>query len=187
MNAKPIFFGITCLLVLGVVAWIGHGQKAGPPAKPKLTTSIKPQHLADALRAVVAANREVYTLATTGAAEGKSLPNPCEMLRRGSEATASKGVEFSYVLRSLQPVSPRNAPVTDVEKKGLEFVASQPASSYSSEELLGGRWYFTAVYADVAFTQSCVECHNRLPGNARKDYRLGDVMGGLVIRVALEL
>lgn len=175
------------LFALGIGAWNGLGQKTNAPPKPELALSIQPKDMADALRAVVAAHREVYTLMAAQRPEDKSLPNPCGMLRRTSEATASKGVEFSYLLRSLQPINRRNAPETEVEKKGLEFLATHADSSYSSKEIQGGRWYFTAVYPDVAFHQSCADCHNRRPESLRKDYKLGDVMGAMVIRIALEL
>jgi hypothetical protein len=197
------FWGPTCLfaVILGLTAWIGHGQKADRPSKPKLAVAIKPQHLADALRAQITAEREVYTQvivqrlqdqekllkASSRWEQDKALPTPCQMLRLAAEAVGAKGVEFSYTLRSPTPVSPRNAVETDVEKKGLEFVTSRPDLTYTAEELLGGRWYFTAVYPDVAVHQSCVTCHNQLNASEKKDFKLGDVMGALVIRIALEL
>jgi hypothetical protein len=197
------FWGPACLLaaILGLTAWLGHGQKASRPTKPKLAVAIKPQHVADALRAQITAEREVYTQvilqrlqdqekllkASVRWEEDKALPAPCQMLRLAAEGVGAKGVEFSYTLRSLAPVSPRNAVETDVEKKGLEFVTSRPDLSYTAEELLGGRWYFTAVYPDVAVHQSCVSCHNQLKGSETKPFKLGDVMGALVVRIALEL
>jgi len=197
------FWAATALLaaMLGLTAWLGHAQKPSRPTKPKLAVAIKPQHVADALRAQITAEREVYAQvilqrlqdqekllkASVRWEEDKALPAPCQMLRLAAEAVGAKGVEFSYTLRSLTPVSPRNAVETDVEKKGLEFVTSRPDLSYTAEELLGGRWYFTAVYPDVAVHQSCVTCHNQLKASETKPFKLGDVMGGLVIRIALEL
>jgi hypothetical protein len=190
------------VVVIACLAWNAPAQKPSAPSKPKLAVSIKPQHVADALRAVILSDREVYTQllaeqppagsvkiakSSTLPSEAKGLPSPCEVLRLGSQTVASKGVEYSYVLRSLQPVNPRNAPETEVETKGLQFLATRPDLSYSSEELLGGRWYFTAVYPDVALNQSCVNCHNRHPARGDRDYKLGDVLGALVVRIALEL
>ncbi len=170
-----------------IVGWLGFAQKPDSPAKPKLAVSIKPQHVADALRAVIASEREVYTKLAAERPADKPVPNPCEVFRLNSEATASKGVEFSYVLRSLKPISRRNAPETDLERKGLEFISSHPGQAYYGEELLGGRWYFTAVYADVAIHSSCVACHNQHQDSPRKDFKPGEVIGGVVVRVALEL
>ena len=61
-----------------------------------------------------------------------------------------------------------------------------PETNYYSHETLGGRRYLTAVYPDKALSPACVSCHNEHPKSARKDWKQGDVMGGLVVRVALE-
>jgi hypothetical protein len=180
MRTKVI---LVCLSVLAVVGLASlSGQKTNTPSKPKLEVSIKPQHVADALHAIIKGQREVYSQVSENQ---KGLPSPCEFLRQGSEAVASKGVEYAYVLRSLKPLNKRNSPETETEIKGLQYVAQHPDAAFSSEELLGGRWYWTVVYPDVAVTPSCVSCHN-----ARQEmyqFKKGDVLGGLVIRIALEL
>ena len=181
LAAVPIFVAVMS------VTWLAHAQKTGPRLKPKLSVSIKPQDVADALHAVIASQREVYTHTNASRFQEQGFPSPCAMFRMISEATASKGVEFSYVLRSLKPVSQRNAPETELERKGLESFATQPEKPFYAEEMLGGRWYFTAVYSDVAVNPSCVTCHNQLKDSVRKDFKSGEVMGGVVIRVALEL
>jgi hypothetical protein len=96
-------------------------------------------------------------------------------------------VEFSYVLRSLNPINKRNAPETEVETKGVQFVSARPDLTYSSEELLGGRWYFTAVYPDVALDQSCLSCHGQNARGTPTARKVGEVLGALVVRIALEL
>jgi len=177
MRAKTIFL---CLAVLAVAGFLSlPGQKSEAPSKPKLAISIKPQHVADALHAIIKSHREVYAKACEGQ---KNLASPCELLRSASEAVASKGVEYAYVLRASQPINPRNTPETEVEIKGLKYAAQHPEDSFYTEELLGGRWYLTAVYPDVAVNQSCVNCHS-----AKQKCKVGDVIGGLVIRIALEL
>ena len=181
---KPRYLCLLVAVLVALAGWVGFAQKA---EKKKLAVAIKPQDLADAIHAVIASDRGVYTQLAAQPAATTVLTNPCEMFRLSSQATASKGVEFSYVLRALKPIRPRNAPETGVEKKGLEFVATRPAEAYYAEELLGGRWYFTAVYPDVAAHASCVACHNQQKDSPRKDFKMGEVMGGVVVRVALEL
>jgi hypothetical protein len=61
-----------------------------------------------------------------------------------------------------------------------------PESNFYSEESLGGRRYFTAVYPDQAIVSSCVECHNAHQAATKRDFKLGGVMGGMVVRVPLE-
>ncbi len=46
--------------------------------------------------------------------------------------------------------------------------------------------YFTAVYADVAVAPVCTSCHNEHKDSPKRDFKLGDVMGGVVIRIPLE-
>ena len=178
---------VPVLVAAMFVAWMAHAQQSGPRSKPKLAVSIKPQHLADALHAVIASEREVYTHTNAHRFQEQGFPNPCAMFRMISEASASKGVEFSYVLRSLKPISQRNAPETEVERKGLESFATRPDQPHYAEEMLGGRWYFTAVYPDAAVNPSCVACHNQIKESPKKDFKSSEVMGGVVIRIALEL
>ena len=190
MKIKTIvaFLGLAC--GIGLVFWTGTGlsQKADAPVKSKLAGSIKPQHVADALQASIFSHREVYEHALATAKAGETnvkLPAPCELLLQGSQAVASKGVEYAYVLRSLQPINKRNSPETALEIKGLEQVSKTPDKPFAAEELLGGRWYWTAIYPDVAVRQSCVDCHNR--HSSVNQYKKGDVLGALVVRIALEL
>ena len=178
---------LVILAFLLIAGWVVVAQKTEPPPKKKLAISIKPQDVADNLHAVLASDREVFAKVGARHFQENDFTSPCELFRLSSEATASKGVEFSYVLRSLRPMRQRNAPETEVEKKGLEFVSSRPSEAFYAEELLGGRWYFTAVYPDAAVNQSCVNCHNQDKAGPKKDFKLGDIMGGVVVRVALEL
>jgi hypothetical protein len=189
------------LMVAGLImSSSGCNEKKAPASKTVPDVTFKPQEMADALHSVIAADREVYArhiLQRLGAEEklvkvsenwheDKALPTPAQVLRLGSEAVQQKGAEFHYILRSLWPLNSRNAPETPIEKAGLQAVAQHPEANYYSEESLGGRRYFTAVYADVASVPSCVECHNAHPKSTKKDFKVGDVIGGIVVRVPLE-
>ena len=116
----------------------------------------------------------------------RSWPLPAEMFRRAAESIQSKGAEFSYALRSLHPIDPRNGPQTELEQRGLAFVTSHPTQNYYGQEMLGGRRYFTAVYPDIPAVVACVDCHNRRSASIPQRYQVGEVMGGIVVRVPLE-
>lgn len=103
-----------------------------------------------------------------------------------SELAAEKSNKFSYSLLSLWPVNKQNGARTDVEREGLKFVAENKDQNFYKEEVLGGKKYLAAIYADTAVTQACVSCHNEHKDSPRKDFKLGDVMGGVVIRIPLE-
>lgn len=160
------------------------------------------EKFADALHMVLDNDRAVYTKnvvnrlvkdekvikASEFWTEDKALPLPAQMFRMGAELTASKDAFFSYSLQSLWPINKSNAAgQTDVEKAGLQFVADNGGTApYYAEEVLGDQKYFTAVYADVAVAPVCVSCHNAHKDSPKTDFELGDVMGGVVIRIPLD-
>jgi hypothetical protein len=160
---------------------------------------ISPQTMSDALHAVMESDRTVYTRliinrlqneekvikASEHWKDDKALVLPAQMFRYGAEMVAEKGAGFSYSLLSLWPVNKQNSPRTDIEKAGLKFVAENPGKNYYAEEELGGTQYFTAVYADTAVAQACISCHNDHKDSPRTDFKMGEVMGGVVIRIPL--
>jgi hypothetical protein len=107
------------------------------------------------------------------------------MFRFGAERVAEKKLGFSYSLLSLWPVNKQNAPRTEAEKAGLKTVVDKPSLPYYTEEVLGGKKYFTAVYPDVAISPACVTCHNQHRDSPRTDFKLGNVMGGVVLRIPM--
>jgi len=88
-------------------------------------------------------------------------------------------------LLSVWPINKQNEPRTDAEKAGLQFVVDHPGENYYTEEKLGDTTYYTAVYPDVAVAKACVTCHNNHVDSPRDDFKLDDVMGGVVIRIPL--
>ena len=85
----------------------------------------------------------------------------------------------------MWPINKQNTPRTDVEIQGLEFVAANKGSNFYAEEMLGDKKYFTAVYADTAVAPACVSCHNEHKDSPKVDFALGDVMGGVVLRIPI--
>jgi hypothetical protein len=83
-------------------------------------------------------------------------------------------------------VNKQNAPKTAAEKEGLAFIAENPGENYYTTEKLGKTTYFTAVYPDFGVAPVCISCHNAHPDSPKTDFKLGDVMGGVVIRIPVE-
>jgi hypothetical protein len=199
--ALPTPFSFIALLVALALSTLGaDSNPANVPGDastlpPPSNGAISPQDQADALHFVIAADREVlcrlylaHRAADGGSrgGPGNEWPCPSVELRGACESIQSLGAEFSYALRSLAPVGPRNGPQTELEKAGLAFIASHPGDSYTDKETLGGRRYFTAVYPDLPASESCIDCHNRISGPSSRPHKAGDVLGGLVMRVPLE-
>ena len=158
------------------------------------------KEMADWLHAVMEADRTVYTRmvvnrlqneekvikASEHFKDDKALPLPAQMFRFGAEAVAEKKMPFSYSLLSLWPINKQNAPKTPLGKKGLEAVAKEPTRPFYGEETLGKTKYFTAVYADRAVAPACVTCHNEHKDSPKTDFKIGQTMGGVVIRIPMK-
>ena len=193
---KPLHLGLGCALAAMAAWWLFATEPAAEKAH-KLTT-ISPRKFADSLHAVIAADRAEYArLVERWAVEGRrlegsqdraqdGLPAHAQLLRAAATRIQQRGAEFSYTLRSLWPINPGQGPQTEVEQAGLEALTRNPDANVYTEEMLGGRSYFTAIYPDKASLASCADCHNRHPDSPRRDFKPGDVMGALVIRVPLE-
>lgn len=154
------------------------------------------KEIADALHSVMESDRTVYTRlivnrlqneekvikASEHWKDDKALVLPAQMFRFGSEMVAEKGAKFSYSLLSQWPVNRQNAAKTPVEKEGLETIA-RTGKPFYKEETLGGKSYFTAVYPDKAVAKACITCHNDHKDSPRRDFKMGEVMGGVVVRI----
>ncbi len=202
--ALPAALSLVALLIVLARFTLGadSNPKAGTDAAaalpPPSNGAISPQNQADALHFVIAADREICCRMvaaleagrapdpSAGGRPGESWPSPCAMLRRAAESIQGKGAEFSYALRSLDPLNPRNGPQTELEQTGLAFVASHPGQNYYGPEMLGGRRYVTAVYPDLPAVTACLDCHNRRSTAGSRRHQVGEVMGGVVVRVPLE-
>ncbi|MEM8497887.1 MAG: DUF3365 domain-containing protein [Pseudomonadota bacterium] len=130
-------------------------------------------------------NKEKVIKASEHFEDDKALVLPAQMFRFGAEMVGEATDDFTYSLLSLWPINKQNGPRSDVEKAGLQFIADNKGQNYYTEEELGGQKYFTAVYPDMAVAPACVSCHNDHKDTPKADFKLGDVMGGVVIRVPI--
>ena len=161
--------------------------------------------MADALHLVMDSDRAIYTKkivnrlvkkekvikASEHFEDDKALVLPAQMFRFGAELVKKRSeklddVDFSYTLQSLWPINKQNAPKTKAEKTGLKYVVDNKGENYYTTEKLGGVNYFTAVYADTGVAPVCVSCHNKHPDTPKTNFKIGDVMGGVVIRIPVE-
>lgn len=163
------------------------------------TPTFTPKQLTDWLHLVMSTDRAVYTKkivnrlvkkekvikASEHFEDDKALVLPAQMFRFGAETVAKKTDAFSYSLQSLWPINKQNAPKTDLEKEGLQYIVDNKGKNFYGTEELGGVKYFTAIYPDPAVAPVCVSCHNEHKDTPKTDFKLGDTMGGVVIRVPM--
>jgi hypothetical protein len=190
MTSKTLILGavIAMSAVLAIRSVTAVEKDSGTPK------GISPRTVADYLHAVIMAHRTFYTIHIVNRLlqEGivdtsenwratNTLPLPVQFLKETSEMAELTGTKVSYHLISQWPINKDNAPSTDFERRGLEEVQRHPNRPYSGIIGRGKEQFFGAVYADLAVTRVCVECHNSHPNSPKSDFKMDDVMGGLVI------
>jgi len=190
------FFRVTLISGTLIGGWLGMVPGVGS-AEP--ASGVPPRVVADYVHAVIEADRTLYTthvvqrMQETGiviAAEGwkkrNALPLPAQMLMLSGLSVEEKGVGLQYRLASLRPIYERNGPTTEFEIKGLEAVEKDPGTPYTGIIKRGEKRFFKAIYADKAVSPACVNCHNTHILSSKRDRKVGDVMGGIIISFPLD-
>ena len=177
--------------------------------------SISPEVAVDYVHTVLLADRTAYTNhvisrltklegkdkpdgvvnaeATEGWEQTGGVPLPAQMFRLGSEVAAEtadeKGIGFTYNLISTWNINDSHAPKSEFEKKAMEAV-NETGEPYKEYQEIGGQKYFSALYPDKAVNEACASCHNTHPVHLErypdKEFKLNDVMGGVIINLPIE-
>jgi uncharacterized protein DUF3365 len=192
---KQLALGVPAGLIMAAVGFWGLSSAArdsGGPGK------IAPEKVADYVHAVIEADRTIYTTHVVDRMQEKgitsavehweqqnALPLPAQFLQYSGRVAAEKGSGIRYRLISLWPIYQRNAPATEFERKGLEAVISHPQPPFTGTVTSGQKQFFQAIYADTAVAKACVTCHNSHPLSPKRDFKLNEVMGGIVITIPL--
>jgi len=196
MNTKC---GIVGLVVSAVFAFGGMGV-AFAAEEEKIDVDFSPNIVADYIHAVIAADRALYTthvvdrlqeervvVAAEAWKQRKALPLPAQMLLMAGRVVEMGGSGLRYRLASLWPIYEENGPSTVFEETGLQVVADDPDEVYSGIITRGDQRFFKAIYADRAVSKACVNCHNGHILSGKRDFKLGDVMGGIIISFPLPI
>ena len=169
-------------------------------ALPEATSITIPiETVVDYIHAVIAADREVYTkhamerMQVKGVVavaekyeEKNTLPLPAQFLLESGRHLDKMGVGVQYRLISSWPINKRNIAANALENIGLGHVVTDPDRPYKGVTKVGDTRYFEAIYADRAVTPSCAGCHNAHPNSPRRDFKLNDVIGAIVVSVQLD-
>lgn len=162
-------------------------------------SGIRPEIVADFIYAVIESDRTLYTthivdrmqetgtvIASEAWESRNALPLPAQMLLLSGSAVKEKGIGLEYRLASLLPIYQKNGPATDFEAAGLAAVEREPSQPSTGYITRGEQRYFQAIYADRAISKACVNCHNTHLLSPKRDRKLGDVMGGIIISFPVE-
>ena len=82
------------------------------------------------------------------------------------------------VYHSYTHLSPLRTIVSKPNKKAPE----KPFTGFYQQ---AGIRYFQGIYADRAVSESCVSCHNGHANSPRRDYKLNDIMGGVIVTIPI--
>jgi hypothetical protein len=63
----------------------------------------------------------------------------------------------------------------------MDVVAKDPKETFLGTHEVHDRQFFEAVYPDLAVSEACVSCHNSHPNSPKRDFKLNDVMGGIML------
>lgn len=184
-TAGRILGGLCAVILAGVAVAVAQaGETAGIP----------PEVVAEYIHAVIQSDRTLYAThvvermqdlkVTVAAEEWKArgtLPLPAQMLQMAGQEIQGLGLGLRIRLASLSPIYEKNGPVDQFERAGLEAVAKDSRKPYTGIIAENGRHVFKAIFADRAITKACVACHNSHGQSSKRDYKLYDVMGGIII------
>lgn len=161
--------------------------------------SLPIETVADYVHAVIEADRDVYTrhvverlqskgvvVASENWEQKNTLPLPAQFLMESGRVMAKKGIGIQYRLISLWPINKRNVAASEFEKTGLGAVLTHPTKPHTGFVKEGGVSYFEAVYPDLAVTQACIGCHNAHQDSPKRDFKINDVMGAIVISIPVK-
>jgi Protein of unknown function (DUF3365) len=165
-------------------------------ASAQKNLEVAPEVVADYVHAILEADRTVYAknivnrlqkknviYASENWWEENTLLLPAQFLLNASDLIKNMRLGLDYKLISLWPINPHNGAANKFERNGLELVASQPLRPYIGTIQVENLSYFQAVYPDFAVTPACVTCHNAHPKSPKHDFKLHDVIGGIVVSV----
>lgn len=195
MNVKSFIIGMVVTVLL-MMTWSQRVVTA--ENKPSSGLSVPAEMVASYVHAVIQADRATYTtqivdrmqargitVASENWEQRGTLPLPVQFLSESARLVAENQRGVSFKLMSLWPINQHHAPAGEFEQVGLEQVLEYGDRPYTGVMTKGGIRYFQAIFADRAISQSCVGCHNAHAESPKRDFKLNDVMGGVLVTFPL--
>jgi len=195
-NMRGQCFLLASLLLIGLAIGPTQDIQSAIPAPPP---SLSPEKVSDYLHSIIEADRKIYTtyvvkrmqeqgivLAREDWESKNAIPLPAQFLHYSSKLVAESGHGIRFRLISLWPIHRRNGPATEFERKGLERLQTEPDTPQRGIVNSGKKKFFQSIYADKGITTACISCHNAHPLSPKRDFQVGDLMGGVVITIPLD-
>jgi len=180
----------TCLL--------GQGVFSAASRETDSPKGISPEIVADYVHSVVQADRTFYQTEIVDRMREKGmvfasenwrtdggLPLPAQFLQESGRLAAEQRKGMRVRLISSWAINKEHRPTTEFERTGLMKILANPDRPYTAVTTEGKARIFQALYADKAVSQHCADCHNVHPNSLKRDFKAGDVMGGMLITIVL--
>ena len=196
MNMKGFWLGLavgttfTCLL--GQWVFSAASKETEPPR------GISPDIVADYIHSVVEADRTFYTReivermqrrglvsASEHWKEDGDLPLPAQFVLETGRLVAQQPIGIRFRLISNWAINKKNGPTSEFERTALANILANTDRPYSGVTTEGKARVFQALYPDKALSQRCADCHNVHPKSPKRDFKAGDVMGGILLTIPL--
>jgi len=196
MRMKGFWLGLavgtifTCLL--GQWVFSASSKETEP------TRGISPDIVADYIHSVVEADRTFYTReiverlqkfgivhASEHWKDSGDLPLPAQFVLEAGRLVAQQPNGIQFRLISSWPLNVRNGPTTEFERTALTKILEKTDRPYTAVTTVGGARVFQALYADKAVSQLCADCHNGHSKSPKRNFKAGDVMGGVLLTIPL--
>ena len=194
MSMKGFWLGLavgtifTCLL--------GQWVFSAASKETEAPRGISPEIVADYIHGVVQADRTFYTseivermqrrglvFASEHWKEDGDLPLPAQFVLETGRLIAQQPIGIRFRLISSWPINRRNSPTTEFERTALTKILVNTDRPYTAVTTVGGARVFQALYADKAVSQVCADCHNVHIKSPKRDFKAGDVMGGILLTI----
>jgi methyl-accepting chemotaxis protein len=156
------------------------------------------ERMAAALAIQIAEDRTYYTKNVVGKLKADGLPVVAHDSRFRDEkggiplpatfvkeitAEINKRGHYRADLISPWPINKDKGPRTDFERQALAGLVRDTGARPTAMVSEKGETRLVSVTADRASAQACVTCHNAHPDSPKRDFALGDLVGGLVVEV----
>jgi Protein of unknown function (DUF3365) len=96
------------------------------------------------------------------------------------KAAGAEIKDYELGLIGLTPIYKSNLPKTDAETDALKQMIADPNKTILT---FADGDQFKGLAADFAIVQGCAHCHNTHPSSPKKDFKKGDLMGAIVVRL----
>ncbi len=110
----------------------------------------------------------------------KAIPLPATFVREVSAGLADKA-HYSYELVSKWNIAPSKGLSNETYRRAWNAISRNPDKPYKEFVPMGKGLAVSYATADLADAQACVSCHNSHPKSPKHDFKLGDLMGILVV------